>query len=122
MAEQPKPFSIARIEGAPPVATNGTVSLVCPDLGGEVRLRRGIRGALAGPLAERVLPALNALAGELLGGALDPLDVEARLAALQLLCRSEPPQNVEWAYAELDGVRAYTDGRSIVLTRQDLTI
>lgn len=121
MSDQPKPFSIARIEGAPAVATNGTVSLVCPDLGGEVRLRRGIRGALAGPLAERVLPALNVLAGEMLGG-MDPLEVEARLAALQLLCRSEPPQSVEWAYAELDGVRAYTDGRSIVLTRQDLTI
>lgn len=33
---------------------------------------------------------------------------------------SAHPQPVEWAVAELDGVRAYFDGVHVVLTRRDL--
>lgn len=33
---------------------------------------------------------------------------------------TENAQPVEWAVAELDGVRAYFDGRTVVLSRKDL--
>ena len=34
---------------------------------------------------------------------------------------TEQARNVEWAVAELDGVRVYFDGTHVVVTRQDLT-
>lgn len=33
---------------------------------------------------------------------------------------TEQARNVEWAVAELDGVRVYFDGVNVVVTRQDL--
>jgi len=33
---------------------------------------------------------------------------------------SGSPQNVEWAVAELDGVRVYMDGEHVIVTRKDL--
>lgn len=120
---QPVPFDLVRAEGLPTVATNGALRMVCLDADGVLRLRRGIRGAVAGPLAETLLPQLNALAGELLSNSgMTHQELAARLHALQLVCKPAPRQNVEWAYAELDGVRVYTDGTDVIVTRQDLAI
>jgi hypothetical protein len=120
---QPAPFHLVRHEGRPTVATNGATRLMCLDAGGVVKLRRGIRGVVAGPVVERVLPLLNQLAGELLANStMAPAEVAARLHALQALCQPVEPQNLEWAYAELDGVRVYVDGQDVVVTRQDLSI
>lgn len=119
----PIPFTVVRQAGGPPVASNGSTRLTCLDEGGQVKLRRGIRGAFGGPLAERVLPKLNALAGELLKRHDMPAEeLAAHLHALQAVCQPAPSQHIEWAYAELDGVRVYTDGVDIIVTRQDLTI
>jgi hypothetical protein len=122
-ADQPTPFTIVRAPDQPAVATNGRVAITCPDAGGHVFLRRGIRGSIGAPVVERILPAINALAGELVANSqMEPLEVAARLHALQLACVPPQPQHTEWAVAELDGVRAYTDGATVVLTRQDMTV
>lgn len=119
---QPVPFEIVRTEGQPPVATNGTSALMVMD-GGEVRLRRAIRTSSAAPVAERILPQLNALSGDLLANsAMDPQELVARLHALQLACLPPLQQNVEWAFGELDGVRCYFDGKTAVLTKQDIQV
>lgn len=34
---------------------------------------------------------------------------------------TEAMQSVEWAVAELDGVRVYVDGQSVIVTRADLS-
>jgi len=121
--QQPAPFHLVRQDGGLNVATNGTLMLTCLDAGGVVKLRRGIRGAVAGPVVEKLLPQLNQLAGELLqNSAMEPAEVAARLHALQQLCKPTPPQHVEWAYVELDGVRVYTDGAAVLVTREDLRI
>lgn len=123
LVQQPTPFTIVRAEGLPPVATNGACRLMCLDAGGELRLRRGIRGVFGAPVAEKILPHLNALAGELLAHSdMAPADVAARLHALQMVCAPPPLPNVEWAYAELNGVRVYTDGVDVILTQQDLQV
>lgn len=120
---QPTPFHLVGKPGGPTVATNGAMRLTCLDADGVVRLRRGIRGVMAGPVVEKVLPLLNQLAGELLANsAMEPDEVAARLHALQMMCKPPAPQHVEWAYAELDGVRVYTDGQDVVVTRQDMQI
>lgn len=121
--DRPAPFVIVRNAGEPPAASNGTTCLTCLDPGGVIKLRRGIRGAFGGPLAERMLPQLNSLAGELLQRQDMPAEeLAARLHQLQMACRPVPPQHIEWAYAELDGVRVYFDGESVVVTRQDLQV
>lgn len=125
MADQPTPFTIVRSDtGAhPPVATNGAVRLMCLDADGQLSLRRGISGMMAAPMVEKILPQLNALAGELLANsAMDPAEIAARLHALQLACRPPEQRNIEWAYAELDGVRVYVDGADVIVTRQDLLL
>lgn len=120
---QPVPFHLVRADNGLTVATNGAVRLTCLDDGGAVKLRRGICGVMAGPVVEKVLPLLNQLAGELLqNSAMDPVEVAARLHALQMLCKPQAPQHLEWAYTELDGVRVYTDGQDVIVTRQDLRI
>lgn len=117
------PFTLVHREGKTPVASNGTVGLTCPDEGGVVFLRRGIRVTRAAPLGERVLPLLNELAGQVLADPTMPAhEIRARLHALQLQCVESKQVNVEWAVAELDGVRCYTDGETVLLTRQDLRV
>lgn len=123
MSQQPVPFTIVQRPGEPVVATNGAIALMCPDEGGVVKLRRGIRGAFGAPMAERVLPQLNALAGELVQNpAMPAQEIAHRLHVLRLACEPEPPQHIEWAYAELNGVRVYTDGQTVVLTSKDMVI
>jgi hypothetical protein len=119
--DQPVPFTIVRRPGEPEIATNGTLALVVD--GGQVRLRRGIRTAAAAPQAERLLPHLNALAGELLANsAMAAHEIAARLDALRVACVPPVQENIEWAYGEIDGVRVYTDGKTVMMTRQDLQV
>lgn len=117
---QPVPFTIVRNPGEPEVATNGTVALVVD--GGIVKLRRGIRTAAAAPLAERLLPQLNALAGDILGKPMTNEELAARLHAMQVLCAPVEQQNIEWAFGEIKGVRVYTDGKTILLTEKDVQV
>ena len=117
------PFTIVEREGSPPVATNGTVALTCPDKGGVVRRRRGIRTTSAAPLGERLLPYLSELSGMILANpTMEAHELASRLHELQVQCVPRKQENVEWAYAELDGVRCYTDGVTVVLTKQDLKV
>ena len=117
------PFTLVKRDGQPMVASNGKVALTCPDEGGVMKLRRGIRATSAAPVGERLIPYLNELSGLLLADPTMPAhELGSRLHALQMQCQPRVEENVEWAYAELDGVRCFTDGETIVLTRQDLRI
>ncbi len=123
MSDQPTPFTITRNEGQPPVASNGVLRLACLEADGELKLRRGIRGALSGPMAERVLPQLNALAGQLLETPDMPAtELASRLHALQFACQPKPVEHLEWAFVKLGDVYVFTDGQSVIVTRQDLRI
>jgi hypothetical protein len=120
--DKPIPWEVARGDGFH-VASNGAQQLVLLDTdSGRIFLRRGVKGLGVGAgAAERVLPKLNELAGELLKRADIPAaEIAERLKALAGLSHVPPPQNVEWAVAELDGVRVYINGAEVVVTRRDL--
>jgi hypothetical protein len=121
MTDQPVPWEVARTD-ALHVASNGAQQLVLLDVdAGRIFLRRGVKGLGAAPAGERVLPKLNELAGELLQRLDMPsAELVARLHAIAGLAHVPPPQHVEWAVAELDAVRVYTNGAEVVVTRRDL--
>lgn len=117
---QPVPFEIIERDGVR-VASNGALTVTLPDAGGRLFRRRGVTGISTKPAAELLIPLLNELAGELLQRPDTPAqEAVARLLAIAGLVPVAEPQRVEWLVAELDGVRAYTDGRNVVVTKQDL--
>lgn len=117
---QPVPFEIIEQDGVR-VASNGTVRLSLLDSSGRLFKRRGVSGLAMKPAAEVLIPQLNAFAGELLANpATLAADALARLLAIAGLVPVAEPQKHEWAVAELDGVRVYTDGANVVVTRQEL--
>lgn len=117
---QPVPFEIIE-QDTVRVASNGTVRLSMLDPAGRLFKRRGVSGLAMKPAAEVLIPQLNAFAGELLANpAMPAADAVARMLAIAGLVPTAEPQKHEWAVAELDGVRVYTDGTSVVVTKQDL--
>lgn len=121
-ADRPTPWEIARANGMA-VASNGEAMLVLPeDEGGRLFTRRAIKGLAVGAAADRVLPKLNELAGELLQRMDMPSDeLQARLQAIAGLAQVTPPEHVEWAVAELNGVRVYCNGSEVLVTTKDMT-
>lgn len=121
MAAQPVPFEIVMDEHGMRCASNGGVRLVLAERDGRVFKRRGVKGLATQAAGDRVLPQLNALAGDLVQRPDMPAaELVARLQAVAGLAHVAEPQNVEWAVAELDGVRVYVDGQNVIVTRQDL--
>lgn len=117
---QPIPFEIIQQDGVS-VASNGAIRLSMLDAGGRLFKRRGVSGLTIKPAAEVLIPQLNALAGELLAKPdTAASEARARLLAIAGLVNTAEPQQHEWAVAELDGVRVYTDGANVVVTKQDL--
>lgn len=117
---QPTPFDIVD-HGGVKVASNGKVRLSVAGDAGRMFLRRGIAGIALKPPAEVVMPKLNELLGDLLNRMDMPgQDLVDRLTAIIGQVSLKEPQRHEWAVAELDGVRVYTDGVDIILTKQDL--
>lgn len=120
MSTQPIPFEIVQQDGVS-VASNGSIRLSMLDADGRLFKRRGVSGLAIKPAAEVLIPQLNALAGELLAKPDTPAtEARARLLAIAGLVNTAEPQQHEWAVAELDGVRVYTDGANVVVTKQDL--
>ena len=124
-AAPPVPFEIIEHpqDGAAPlrVASNGTVRLTLLDSDGRLFRRRGISGLALKPAAEMLLPHVNALAGDLLQRPDMPAhEAVGRLLALAGQVPTTKPQHHEWAVAELDGVKAYTNGEDVFVTRQEL--
>ena len=118
----PVAFEIADQDGVR-VASNGTVRLSVLDAGGKIFRRRGISGLALKPAAEVLIPQLNQLAGELLQRPdTPPHEAIGRLLAIAGLVPTAEPQRIEWAVAELGGVRVYTDGRNVIVTTQDLVV
>jgi hypothetical protein len=123
MSEAPVPFELLQAEGQR-LATNGTQTLVLRAPAGEGHLfrRRGLRGLAMSAPGAAVLPELNRLAGDLVAQLDMPSDQLAqRLAEIAALATPAAPQPVEWAVAQLDAVRVYVDGHTVIVTREDLT-
>jgi len=117
---QPVPFEIVEHEDIK-VASNGSLRLTLLDSPGLLFKRRGIKGLSPKPAAESLLPKLNQLAGELLQQPEMPADLlRNMLIALAGTVQVQEPQRIEWAVVELDGVRVYTDGLDVIVTKQDL--
>lgn len=120
---QPLPFVIDRQPDGPIVASNGSMQVIALEPQATMFLRRGVRGLQVSPVAEKVLPQLNALAGDLLARSNMPAsELRARLHILAAACDVPEPQNVECCVAQLDGVRAYVQTDRVILTRQDIQI
>lgn len=118
---QPAPFEIAPLPDGGQVATNGAASLTLLDLGGRVFRRRAIKATTKAPAALEALPLVNELAGQLLAAQDMPADqVQARLAEISARIAPAAHQKIEWAVAEIGGVRVYFDGANVIVTTQDL--
>lgn len=121
-AADPTPWQIVDAAGCR-MASDGTRALVLLEADrGCIFARRAVRGLSSRCVGEHVLPLLNALAGELLQRLDMPAEeLGARLRALAGLAHVPQPERVEWAVAELDGVRTYVMGGEIVVTTRDLS-
>lgn len=120
--QQPAPFELLRQDGHR-VASNGalTVLLLEPDDVGRLFRRRAVKHSTGGTPGQAVLPELNRLAGDLVARLDMPAaELADRLQQLAAMATPGDPQQVEWAVAELDGVRVYVDGASVIVTRRDL--
>jgi hypothetical protein len=118
--KHPIPFEIVEQDGAK-VASNGTVRLLVRGEGGKVFRRRAITGIQTKPAAEILIPLLNQLATEFLSQPdVKAEDAVGRLLAMAGLVPITEPKRIEWAVGELNGVRVYTDGTTIVMTTEDL--
>lgn len=119
---QPAPFEIGERDGIR-VASNGRLTLSVLDEGGRLFRRRAVAGISTGAAGEAVLPRLNQLAGDLLGRLDMPGDeLRARLQAILATATPPEPRHIEWAVAELKGVRVYVDGDTVIVTERDLTL
>lgn len=119
--QQPTPFEIVTGPDGMRVASNGRLRLTVLDPRGKLFRRRAIRGIAAKPAAEVLLPQINALAGELLASpGLTGAELQARLHAIAGTLVTEEPRRVEWAVAELAGVRVYVDGETVIVTTLNL--
>lgn len=115
----PVPFEIAE-QGPYKVASNG-VSVLMADREATVIRRRAMTVTAPQSPAGVLLPQLNQLAGELLAMPEMSADVVAtKLQSLLLQCTPPPEQRKEWVKASLNGVNAFYDGTTVVLTTQDL--
>lgn len=116
----PIPFEISQ-SGDSRIATNGDTTLTLLESDGKLFRRRAVRGLSMKPCAEAAIPLLNQLAGELLANAEMPAHLVAqRLSDIKEAVQPVPSTKVEWAVAELDGVRVYMMGRDVIVTRQEL--
>lgn len=122
MAADPAPFEITTTPAGQRVAANGVNTLTVFEPEAKLFRRRAVKTQRGSPPAEAALPLLNQLAGELLAAPTMPVaDVQARLAAIAGAITPPPQQRIEWAVAELDGVRVYFDGTHVIVTREDMT-
>lgn len=118
----PQPFEITALgEGGGRVAFNGAARLTVLEADALLFRRRAVKVSTAKPPAETVLPLLNELAGQLVADlSIDGETLSARLAHIAQQIKPTPSTQVEWAVAELNGVRVYFDGHDVVVTQRDL--
>lgn len=122
MATEPVPFEIVTEPTGMRVASNGPAKLVLLEGDGELFKRRGVKRMSTMPTAERLLPLVNELAGELLQNPTMPDgEVLARLGALAGMVPPDEPTRIEWVVARVNGVNVFFDGQHVVVTRQDLS-
>lgn len=119
---EPRPFEIVDTPDGHRVAGNGPNTLTVFEREAKLIRRRAVRASACRPPAEAAVPLLNQLAGELLASpGMPAAEVQERLAAIARSVAPLPQQRIEWAVAELDGVRVYFDGAHVIVTREDMT-
>jgi hypothetical protein len=117
----PVPFEIVDVGDGRRVASNGVSTLSLCDTRGTLFRRRAIKGINTKPAGEFALPLVNELAGQLLAEPGMAADVVAgRIRAIADQVVPVPPRRVEWAVAELNGVRVYFDGVHVIVTQEDI--
>lgn len=120
--KHPVPFEIIQQDNGVRVASNGAIRMLVLGTDGKLFRRRAITGIQAKPAAEMLIPLLNGFATDLLAQPDMPAqEAVARLLSLAGLVPITEPKRQEWAVAELNGVRVYTDGANIVVTTQEMT-
>lgn len=118
---QPIPFEIVEGPEGVIVGSNGSNRITLIDSTGRMFKRRAISGIAMKPPAEMLIPQLNAFATDLLANSeMPPQEARGRLIALAGMIPTAEPQRHEWLVVELDGVKVYTDGVNVVVTKQDL--
>lgn len=120
---QPAPFIIQALPDGSAVASNGATEVICTEPDAQMFRRRGVRGLPAGPIAEKMLPQLNLLAGELVSQpAMPQQELRARLHVLMSLCDQPEPQNVEACVAQVGDVRVYVQQGRVIVSRQNVLV
>ena len=118
---QPIPFEIIEQDGQR-YASNGTMRVAVFDADAKLYRKRAISGIPMKPPAEVLIPQLNLFAGELLANPGTPADVAVgRLLALAGLVPTAEPQRQEWIAVDIDGIHIYSDGSTVIVTRQELS-
>lgn len=118
-----QPFEITPLpgDGGGRVAFNGATRLTVLEADARLFRRRAVKVSTTKPPAETVLPLLNELAGQLVADlSIDGETLSARLAHIAQQIKPTTSTQVEWAVAELNGVRVYFDGQDVVVTQRDL--
>lgn len=121
---QPTPFVIDKQESGAVVASNGQTAVIALDEGASMFLRRGVRGLPGSPVAEKLLPQINLLAGDLLARSNMPAsELKARLHILMAACEQPDPQNVECLVVDVKApARVYVQQGRVIITQQDITV
>lgn len=118
-----QPFEITPFPGdeGGRTAFNGAARLTVLEAEARLFRRRAVKVSTAKPAAEAVLPMLNQLAGDLVANLeVDNDTLRARLADIAAQVKPQQSTQVEWAVAELNGVRVYFDGCDVVVTTREL--
>lgn len=115
-----QPFAKVQLENGVHVASNGRWRVLAAP-GAVLTLKRGRATALA-PEAEKMVPLLNQLAGELLGNLDMPADeVKGRLLSLAKMVRTAPLPRKEDLHISLNGVHVYVHNDEVIVVDQELT-
>lgn len=118
---QPIPFEIVEQDGHR-YASNGTIRVAVLDADAKLYRKRAISGIPTKPPAELLIPQLNLLAGELLANPETSAEVAVgRLLALAGLVPTAEPRRQEWVAVDIDGIHIYSDGSTVIVTRQELS-
>lgn len=117
---QPVPFELHEAEGVR-VASNGTLRLSVFEPDAQLFKRRGISGIAMRNAADVLIPQLNQFCGELLKNpGTDAKDAVMRLMAIAGMVNTTEPVKHEWAVAKVGDVFVFTDGRDVIVGRNDM--
>ena len=115
----PQPFEKVRLDSGVQVASNGVWRVIAVE-DSKLILKRGATFEVT-PQGEKILPQLNALAGELLAdSSMAPKALKGRLLALAQSVQVRELPRKEALCVQLNGVYVYINGMEIVVSDREL--